>query len=374
MIESTPAPQSAGASQGTDLSGILGQLSPIELEQARRLADTLSVEESGSVAGFGNTIQEDIASFAGSILAQIRSGDSGDVGAAVTELIMTLQQSPSEEKPARSLMNLPLVGKWMAGAKRAAQQARTLEDQVESIRAQLDASYIMLQKDIQLLDIVLKRNYDYFKQLDLHIAAVQLRLEEAMTEERPRLQERAAEGSDPWADQRLREAEDFIRRLELRLDDFRRTRFISLSQAPRIRLLQQGEQLMMEKIQSVIYNLIPLWKMDLVTSSAQARISRAMDVHNQIKGEIEASMQRSAQRQRELTLHVASQSEQGMISMETMRTVHQELIATLEETMTIYDEGRKHRSEAEAELTEMERQLKSKLAATIGVSHTQRYA
>ena len=374
MIEPTTVPQPAASNPGTDLSGILGQLSPIELQQARRLADTLSAEESGSVAGFGNAIQEDIASFAGSILAQIRSGDSGDVGAAVTELIMTLQQTPAEEKPARSLMNLPLVGKWMAGAKRAAQQSRTLEDQVEAIRAQLDASYIMLQKDIQLLDIVLKRNYNYFKQLDLHIAAVQLRLEEATTEERPRLQERAAEGSDPWADQRLSEAEDFIRRLELRLDDFRRTRFISLSQAPRIRLLQQGEQLMMEKIQSVIYNLIPLWKMDLVTSSAQARISRAMDVHNQVKGEIEASMQRSAQRQRELTLHVASQSEQGMISMETMRTVHQELIATLEETMTIYDEGRKHRSEAEAELTEMERQLKNKLAATIGIGHSEKYA
>lgn len=366
MSETTLNP-TAGTNLGSDLSSILNQLTPIELQQARRLADTLSVEESGSVAGFGSEIQEDISSFAGSILAQIRSGDSGEVGSAVTELILTLQQPPSEDKPTRSLMNLPLVGKWMTGAKRAAQQSRSLEEQVEVIRARLDASYIMLQKDIQLLDIVLKRNYDYFKQLDLHIAAVQLRLEDAISQERPRLQERAAEGSDPWADQRLSEAENFIRRMELRLDDFRRTRFISLSQAPRIRLLQQGEQLMMEKIQSVIYNLIPLWKMDLVTSSAQARINRAMAVHNQVKGEIEASMQRSAQRQREITLSVTSQSEQGMISMETLRTVHQELLATLEETMVIYDEGRKHRSEAEAELTEMEQQLKSKLATTIGI-------
>ncbi|MFS0722984.1 toxic anion resistance protein [Paenibacillus sp. 1P07SE] len=374
MNNTTAIPQAAAGTNGTDLSGILGQLTPIELQQARRLADTLSRDESSSVASFGSAIQEDIAAFAGSILAQIRSSDSGEIGSAVTELILTLQQTPTEEKPARSLMKLPFVGKLVASAKRTAQQSRSLEDQVELIRDRLDAAYIMLQKDIQLLDIVLKRNYDYFKQLDLHIAAVQLRLEEAITEERPRLQQKAAEGSDPWADQRVSELEDFIRRLELRLDDFRRTRYISLAQAPRIRLLQQGEQLMMEKIQSVIYNLIPLWKMDLVTSMAQARVGRALDVHNQVKEQIETSMQRSAERHRELTLEVAARSEQGMISMDTLRSVHQELLMTLEETMTIYDEGRQQRSEAEAELQLMERQLKEKLAATIGLSPGERYA
>lgn len=373
MNETVHRSMPAETVQGADLSGILGQLTPVELQQARRLAETLSIEDSASVARFGNAIQEDIAAFAGSILAQVRSGESGEIGEAVTELILALQQAPAEDKPRHRLAALPIVGRWVSGVKRAAEQSRSLEDQVEKIRARLDASYIMLQKDIQLLDIVLKRNYDYFKQLDLHIAAVQLRLEEAVTEDRPRLQERAQQAADPWSEQRLREADDFIRRLELRLDDFRRTRFISLTQAPRIRLLQQGEQLMMEKIQSVIYNLLPLWKMDLVTSSAQARIQQAMEVHQQVKDQIEASMQRSASRQRELTLEIAARSEQGMIGMDTLRTVHQELVSTLEETMTICEEGRRQRAEAEAELTDMERQLKDKLATTIG-ANLERYA
>ncbi|MBD2845979.1 toxic anion resistance protein [Paenibacillus sp. IB182496] len=346
-----------------DLAAIVEQLGPREREEARRLSERLSLEDSASVSRFGNDIQEEIAEFAGSILAQVRSGRSGEVGETVTELILAVQQVPAElSGRKRALGGLPIVGKWLGGAKRALQQTQTLEVQVDTIRGRLDEAYIMLQKDIQLLDLVLKRNHEYFRRLELHIAAVQLRLREAEREERPRLSALADEGTDPWDGQRLGELDAFIRRLEVRLDDFNRTRFLSLTQAPRIRLLQQGEQLMMEKIQSVIYNLIPLWKMDLVAGLAQERVGRALEVHDRVKEHIETGMRRGAERTRELSVEIAARSEEGMIGMDTLRSVHQELVSTLEDTMAIYGEGRDKRREAEAELVEMERELKRRIA------------
>jgi len=109
--------------------------------------------------------------------------------------------------------------------------------------------------------------------------------------------------------------------------------------------------------------LIPLWKMDLVTGLAQAKVGRALEVHNQVKKQIEASMRKSAEHSRMLTLEIAEQSESGMISMGTLRRVHQQLLSTLEDTMTIYNDGRKQRHEAEAELIAMERELKQRVAA-----------
>jgi uncharacterized protein YaaN involved in tellurite resistance len=357
-------------SAASDLAWLPDELNTREREEAKLLAQTLRADESNSVLNFGRGIQQEIADFASSVLNGVRSRDAGDLGDTITELVTTIQNAATDgnENRKRLLDSIPAVNRLLRRVRRSVVQSQTIEVQVEMIRSKLDEAYLVLQKDIEMLDMVLKHNYSYFKKLDVHIAAAQLRWKEAMEGELPALRHKAEKGSDPWAAQNLSELNAFIQRLEIRLDDFRRTRYLSLSQAPRIRLLQQGEQIIMEKIQSVMYNLIPLWKMDLVTGLAQHRAARALDVQNLVRDRIETSIRESAERTRSVSVGIARESAQGMIGMATLRSVHDELIATLEETIQIYAEGRKRRSETEQELAAMERELKLKVAEIAGNS------
>jgi len=355
----------SGAAAPVDPGWLPDGLGPREREEARLLAESLSAEDAAAVVRFGSGIQQDIADFAASVLSQVRARDAGDVGESVTELVAAIREAPrgeDEERRKGLAASIPALGKLLARTRRGLDRSKAVEAHVEAVRAKLDEAYIALQKDIEMLDLVLKTNYDYFRKLDIHIAAAQLRLKEAEEEELPALRARAEQGSDPWDGQQLAELQAFMGRLEQRLDDFRRTRYLSLSQAPRIRMLQQSAQVMMEKIQSVLYNLIPLWKMDLVAGIAQHRADRALEVHRQVIGGIEASMRDSAERTRRIAAGIARESESGLVGMDTLRSVHEELLATLEDTIRIHADGRRQRAEAERELHDMERELRMKIA------------
>lgn len=353
--------------QGPPRAGWLpDSLSHRDRMDAAKLAATLDAEDPVSVTRFGTSIQAEIADYAAAVLDQIRTRDAGDVGELMTELVMRVrgvtEAAPDKERQRALLVSIPAVNRLLTRMRRTTVRSRSIEEQVEAIRAKLDEAYYAIQRDIELLEEVLGRNHAYFKQLDIHIAAAQLRLQEATEREIPSWSVKARDGRDPWAEQRLADCHAFAKRLEMRLDDFRRTRYLSLMQAPKIRLLQQSAQLMMEKIQSVLYNLIPIWKLDLVTSIAEQRTSRALKLHEQVRSSIEDGMRASAERTRRLTVDAAAASESGMVGIEAMRTVHDALIGALEDTVRIYAEGRAERQAAKHELAQMESELKRKIA------------
>ncbi len=344
-------------------------LSPHEQAAAIELAATLASDDAVAVTRFGTDIQEEIAAFATAVLDQIRARDAGDVGELMTELTLRVREmplaanQPDKERHRTILASIPAVNRLMTRMRRGTLQSRTVEEQIELISAKLDEAYCAMQRDIELLEQMLIRNHAYFKKLELHMAAAQLRLTDAVEQDLPAWSRKAKEGQDPWAAQRLADCQAFTKRLEMRLDDLRRTRYLSLMQAPKIRLLQQSAQLMMEKIQSMLYNLIPIWKLDLVTSIAEQRTSRALALHNQVRSSIEDGMKAGAERTRRLTVEAAAASEGGMIGIDAMRSVHDALAGALEDTMRIYAEGRTQREAAERERAQMENELKRAIAA-----------
>lgn len=342
------------------------ELDTKDREEAKRLAETLSPLEPVGITRFGADIQEEIADFASAVLDQVRSRDAGDVGETMTELIMRIRSMPAsaaeQERRHKLHVSIPAVNRLLARVKRAVAKTQTLEEQVETVRTRLEEAYFTLQQDIELLEQVLVRNHTYFRKLDVRIAAVELRLKQAEDKELPALRRKVDEGRDPWAAQQLGDMNAFMKRLETRLDDFRRTRFLSLAQAPKIRLLQQAAQMMMERIQAVLYNLIPVWKLDLVAGVAEQRASRAHALHRKVRESIEEGLTESAERTRLLTVSMTAAGENGLIGTPALRNVHESLIGALEDTIRIYAEGRRNRLEAERELNGMERELKLKIA------------
>ncbi len=341
-------------------------LSPHEQAAAAELAAKLDDDDTVAVTRFGTDIQEEIAAFATAVLDQIRARDAGDVGELMTELTLRVREvplaAPDKERHRAILASIPAVNRLLTRMRRGTLQSRTVEEQIEQISAKLDEAYCAMQRDIELLEQMLIRNHAYFKKLELHIAAAQLRLTGAAEQDMPAWRRKVEEGQDPWAAQKLADCQAFVKRLEMRLDDLRRTRYLSLMQAPKIRLLQQSAQLMMEKIQSMLYNLIPLWKLDLVTSIAEQRTSRALALHNQVRSSIEDGMVAGAERTRRLTVDAAAASEGGMIGIDAMRGVHDALVGALEDTLRVYAEGRAQREAAERELAQMESELKRAVA------------
>ncbi|CAM4417981.1 toxic anion resistance protein [Paenibacillus tarimensis] len=335
-------------------------------QEARRLAAALATDDPSSVSRFGSDIQEEIAEFTSTVLDHVRARDAGDIGELMTDLISKIQQIPTSgterERQRRLLVSIPAVSRLINRVKRSALKANTLEAQVEAVRAKLELAHDTLEEDIAMLEQVLMKNVSYYKKLELHIAAIQLRLQEITQEELPDLKVKADKAEDPWAVQQLNDTANFAKRLETRLDDFRRTRYLSLAQAPKIRLLQHSAQMMIDKIQAVLHQLIPVWKMDLITGVAEERASRALALHGRIKDAIESSLKESAERARLLNAEVAAAGDKGLIGIETLRSVHDQLIGALEDTMRIYQEGSQHREEAAAELAAMEQELKSRLA------------
>lgn len=353
-----------------DLSAVLEQLRPSERHDARKMSEEIRIDDDRSVTEFGMDVQEEISEFAGNLLEQVRTRDTEEIGEFVTELMLKIKGvdvQKLQDRPGR-LSRLPWVGNWFGQMGKVMSQYQKVESQLDEIRAKLDEVYVELQKDTETLDILLKKNYEYFRKLDVRIAAVQIRLEQLYEEEMPAFKSRAEAGDDPFLTQRWNELNHFAGRLEKKLDDFKRARFLSLSQAPRIKLLQQGDQMIMEKIQSVTYHLIPLWKMELVTALAQQRASRSLKLQREVRETIEESMRRSVVQMREVSAEIGRENETGLVSMETMRHVHEQLIATLEETRQALADGRKQRKEAEAEMLKMEAQWKQKIAEMAGRS------
>ena len=344
------------------------ELAPAELKKAQELSARIRPDDYTSVTEFGGDIQQEISEFAGHLLERVRSRDADSISASVTELMLKIKGVDVKKlsEPATGMAKVPWIGRWFDQVKKLKSQYEKLESQIDFIQSRLNEAYVELHKDTEMLDLLLQKNHSYFKSLEIHIAAVEMRLDELNQHEIPDMKQKAETTQNPLYAQKLNELVDFAGRLEKKLDDFQRTRFLSLSLAPRIKLLQQGNQVIAEKIQSITYNLIPLWKMELVTSLAQSRASRALQIQKEVRETIEESIRRNAEQMREVSAQISRESETGLVSMETLRTVHEQLMSTLEDTRQALEQGRKQRQDAEREMAEMEAELKRKVLEWTG--------
>ena len=230
----------------------------------------------------------------------------------------------------------------------------------------LQAHEIVLMKDIALMDQMYERNMEYQKELTMYILAGKLRIKQLREEELPKLIAHAQETGLPEDAQAANDFANMIGRFEKKIHDLELTRTISIQMAPQIRMIQNNDRLMVEKIRTSIVNTIPLWKNQMVLGLSMFHSDQAMQAQREVTDVTNKLLQQNAQALHQGSVAIAKETERGIVDIETLKKTNQELIATLDEVRKIQDDGRARRQSAEAELARIEDQLKEKLLAMKG--------
>lgn len=346
----------------------IDSLTPEEKAQAENIASQIDVDDSQAVIQYGVGAQQKISGFADTILGEIRAKDSGEVGEILTDLTLKIKDVGVGNLSADGgfLQNIPLLGGLFNKVKKFIARYDKLSVQIEKITADLDQSRMTLIKDITMLDTLYEKNSDYLKELDVFIAAGQIKLKELYEVQLPALKQKALDSNDPLDAQKLQDFNQFVNRFEKKLHDLKLTRMISIQTGPQVRLVQSGNQTLVEKIQSSILNTIPLWKNQIIIAISLFRQKKALKVQKEVTDATNDLLAKNAAMLKDSSIEVAKESERGIVDIETLKQVNNDLISTIEETLKIQQEGRQKRQLAEQEIAKMEQDLKAKLVQVQG--------
>lgn len=352
-------------SPGNELKTIeFENLEPAQLEKAKEIATSINVSDSQAVIQFGVGSQSRIAEFSDNILSKVRSKDAGYVGEILTDLGTQVKSMRIGDLGGdSSLAKIPLIGGLFSSIKRFMSRYEKVSAQIEKIVVELEKARMALIKDITMLDTLYDKNLEYLRELDLYIAAGKLKLQELRDVVLPDMQKSLEQSDDPSDAQKHRDFSQMVDRFEKKVHDLLLSRTISIQTAPQLRLIQNNDQLLVEKIQSSIVNTIPLWKNQVVIALSIFRQKSALEMQKSVTKTTNDLLSKNSEMLKEGTLETARESEKGIVEIETLKKVNDDLISTIEETLTIQKEGRVKRQQAENELSKIEGELKSKLKA-----------
>ena len=330
-------------------------------EQERRTVNEFSkkidIMETNTILQYGSAAQKKVTDFSDSALKNVRTQDLGEVGDLLSNLITELKTTDQKEEKG-------IMGLFKKGGNKVEQlKARydKAEANVDKIAAVLEDHQIVLLKDIALLDQLYERNAQNTKELSMYIIAGKKKLEEVRSTELPALVEKAKQSGLPEDSQAANDLSQACDRFEKKLYDLELTRQVSIQMAPQIRLIQNNDTLMTEKIQSTIVNTIPLWKNQIVLAMGINHSKEAMEAEHEVTNMTNALLKKNAETLHQATVETAKEAERGVVDIETLQHTNQELIATLDEVLTIQKEGHEKRVAAEQELARIEAQLADKL-------------
>jgi len=337
------------------------EMTPEERQQVLDLAAQIDISDSQSVIQYGNLAQSEISKFSDAMLDQIRSKDSGEVGEALTDLLVKVQDVNIDSLDP----NQKGFSKFFGGLKRETQKFISRYDkisvQIEKIIDQLDRAKLQLIRDITTLDTMYEKNLEYLKQLDIYIMAGTLKLKDLNDKVMPELKEKAQRTGDAMDAQKVKDMAELISRFEKKIHDLKLSRMIAIQSAPQIRLIQNNDQTLVEKIQSSIMNTIPLWKNQMAIAITMLRQQSALKLQRDVTNATNNLLARNSEMLKTSSIEIAKENERGIVDIETLKKVNEDLIVTLEETLKIQQEGREKRAQVEMELKTMENDLKSKL-------------
>ena len=329
-----------------------------EKKMVDQFVDKIEITNSNSILQFGVGAQKKISDFSETALNNVRTKDLGEVGDVLSNVVHELKNfEDSEEKKG-------ILGFFKKGKEKISQMKAKydkVEDNINKMCNILEKHQIQLLKDIAMLDKMYEINKVYFKELSMYILAGKKKLQKLETEELPKLQEKAKRSGLP---QDAQEVNDFLalcNRFEKKIHDLELTKMISLQMAPQIRLIQNNDSLMSEKIQSTIVNTIPLWKSQIVLALGVAHSTNAARVQGEVTNMTNELLRKNAEILKTSTIETAKASERGIVDVDTLRFTNESLISTLDEILNIQTDGRQKRREAELELRNIEDQLKNKL-------------
>ena len=332
-----------------------------ELAAVREFAQKIDVTNSAHVVQYGYAAQQKIADFSENALSGVRTKDMGEVGQLVSNLVVELRGFSAVEEP-KGLFGL--FRKAGRSIEKLKAQYSEVERNVDKIVDVLEQHKITLLKDIALLDKMYNMNLQYFKELTMYILAGRMKLDELLKTELPRLQEIARQSGKPEDAQAANTFAEMCNRFDKKLHDLALTRTICIQMGPQIRLIQNTNSTMVEKIQSSIVNTIPLWKNQMVLALGMAHSQAAIAAQRQVTDITNELLKKNADMLKQNTVDAAKEAERGIVDIETLKHTNQQLIETLDEVLKIQTEGVTKRRAAEAELVRIENELKNKLLET----------
>ena len=343
-----------------------------EREAVLRLKDRIDVSDSGAVAAFGGEPQGKVAAFSDTILKNVRTKDAGDAGKLLTDLVVQIKSfdGTSQEKGGF----LGLFGGVKKQIDKMSAQYTNVENNVDKIVDSLEVQKRTLLKDVAMLDELYETNYIYFKELTLYIIAGKEKLTEIHEKTIPELQARAEQSRDEIDVQKFNDMTNYANRFEKKLHDLTLSRMISIQMAPQIRLLQNNDTQLVDKIQSSIVNAIPLWKNQIVIALALTNSKNALQSQKKVTDMTNDLLKKNSEMLKQGTLEVAQESERSIVSIETIRKTNQDLIETINGVIEIQQRGRQERQVAEAELVQLESQFKEALLTTTSRAQVRPYS
>ncbi|MBO4400435.1 MAG: toxic anion resistance protein [Selenomonadaceae bacterium] len=335
-------------------------LTPEEKAKVQSIKDGINLMDSSTPLTFGAPAQKEIAEFSDSILSKVRTKDSGQVGELLTDLVSKVKGFDVGEKKS-FVSKIPILGSLVEKGESVVQGYEKLSVHVERIQAGLERSKVKLMEDVVMFDTLYEKNLSYFKDLQLYIRAGEEKLEEMRTVTLPKLKAQAAAKNDPMAVQVVADFEQSVDRFEKKIHDLKLSKTIAIQTAPQIRLIQNNDRVLIDRVQAAIYHTIPLWKNQMVIALGLSRQQEVIAMQRAVADATNDLLKRNAEMLRQNTIETAKENERGIVDIDTVKKVNEDLIATLEETVRIQQEGRQRRANAEKELIAIEGRLKEAL-------------
>ena len=330
-----------------------------------KIKEGLDLTDSAAIIDFGTAAQKHIADFSDSILCNVRAKDSGYVGELLGELLTNVKSFEPKSSDGGFLKKLPLVSSLVGKAETMMQGYEKVSVQVEKVKTSLQKARMLMMKDVTMLDTLFAKNLEYFKTLELYIRAGEEKMQEMRETTLPKLRAQAAASSDPMAAQVVSDFESSVERFEKKVHDLKISKTISIQTAPQIRLIQNNDKILIDRVQSAIYNSIPLWKNQMVMALGLANQKKVLEMQHSVNEMTNDLLKKNAEMLKIGTIETAKENERSIVDIETVRKVNDDLVTTIEETLKIQQDGRAKRRAAEAELVELESRLKKALESTL---------
>ena len=335
-------------------------LSEVERQTVNEFSSKIDIMESNTVLQYGSAAQKKVSDFSDTALNNVRTKDLGEIGTLLGDLVVELKEYDANETEKKGFF-ASLFDKGGDSVTKFKAKYDKAEANVEKVAKMLEDHQITLLKDIALLDELYARNQQNTKELTMYILAGKKRVNEIRENELPELTKKAKESGLPEDAQAANDLEQACVRFEKKLYDLELTRQISIQMAPQIRLVQNNDTLMTEKIQSTLVNTIPLWKNQIVLALGISHSKEAMEAQREVTDMTNTLLKKNAETLHQATVDTAKESERGIVDLETLQHTNEQLISTLEEVQQIQKDGREKRAQDEQELAKIENELTNKL-------------
>ena len=337
-------------------------LSKEEKEAIEEFNSKIDVTDSTQILQFGSAAQEKISKFSDSILEDVKTKNTGEVGDLLSNLVSEIK---SFDRDISNSDKKSIIGKLFTNAKkeldRIVARYSKIEKNIDTIENGLEKDKLQMLKDITIFDNMYEKNLEYFKEISLYIIAGEKKLEELRNTTLPELKAKAEKSGEQLDIQAVNDMENMINRFEKKIYDLKTTRIISIQMAPQIRLLQNNESELVEKIQSSITNTIPLWKNQMVLALGINNAKQALKGQQAVSKLTNDMLIKNSETLKQGSIDIAEESEKAIVNIETLQKTNQDLIETLDKVIEIHKNGRAKRAEAEKELENIEKELKEKM-------------